>query len=97
MYPRTSPYCTTGVTNGVLDSLDYRDFPSLSTDTVWTITPAFNHRPDLLAFDLYGDAALWWIFSHRNPNKLDDPLFDFTSGTTIFIPDINTLKAALGF
>jgi hypothetical protein len=49
-----------------------------------------------LAFDLYSDARLWWVFAQRNPNTLVDPLGDFTTGTTIFLPKLANLKSALG-
>ena len=57
---------------------------------------SYKNRPDLLAADLYGDAALWWVFAARNPNVLKDPLFDFRPGVTIYIPTKETLVADLG-
>jgi len=53
-------------------------------------------RPDLLAADLYGDANLWWVFAVRNPNIIQDPVFDFTAGTIIYVPSMVTLTTALG-
>jgi len=50
-----------------------------------------------LAFDLYQDAALWWVFYQRNPNTLTAPPLDFKSGVKIFLPKLNTLKTSLGF
>jgi hypothetical protein len=50
-----------------------------------------------LAYDLYGTAGLWWVFAQRNPNTLPDPLGDFREGVQIYVPKIDTLKAALGF
>jgi hypothetical protein len=52
-------------------------------------------RPDLLAYDLYNDSKLWWVFSQRNPNTLKDPLFDFVLGTWIYLPQYTTLENAL--
>lgn len=60
------------------------------------ITPTYHLRPDLLAYDLYEDGNLWWVFAQRNPNKLMDPLFDFVAGTSIYIPQLPVLKTALG-
>lgn len=73
-----------------------REIPKLSNDAYWEITNQFNLRPDLLAFDLYGDGRLWWVFAQRNPNRLKDPLFDFTTGTGIYLPKQSTLKQVLG-
>jgi hypothetical protein len=50
----------------------------------------------MLASDLYGDSALWWVFAMRNPNVLKDPLFDFRAGVQIFIPKKATLQQDLG-
>jgi alpha-L-fucosidase len=65
-------------------------------DVSYTIDKIYQNRPDLLAFDLYGDSALWWVFRSRNPNVLDDPIFDFKAGVTIMIPKKTTLKSNLG-
>jgi hypothetical protein len=50
----------------------------------------------MLAFDLYGDAGLWWVFYQRNPNTLTAPPLDFVAGTAIYLPNIDTLRAVLG-
>jgi hypothetical protein len=67
-----------------------------SLDPLWEITLAYNMRPDLLAFDMYRDGRLWWVFAQRNPNTLKDPLFDFVPGVSIFLPQFDNLKTALG-
>jgi hypothetical protein len=51
----------------------------------------------MLAYDLYDDARLWWVFYQRNPNTLTKPPLDFAVGTTIYLPKITTLKSILGF
>jgi len=45
---------------------------------------------------LYGDPALWWVFVIRNPNVLQDPIFDFQPGVTIYVPQKQNLTSALG-
>lgn len=96
-YPATSPYfMSTIVNNQFLDVMINRTIPGDPTDVYWQITTVYNLRPDLLAHDLYNDSRLWWIFAQRNPNTLKDPLFDFTTGTGIFIPKMNVLRTALG-
>jgi hypothetical protein len=57
----------------------------------------YQYRPDLLAFDLYGDSRLWWVFYQRNPNTLMAPPLDFAAGVAIYLPKLSTLKSALGF
>ena len=73
-----------------------RPIPKLIDDLSMTINETYHLRPDLLAFDLYEDPNLWWVFAQRNPNQLQDPLFDFQAGTTIYLPQLPTLKTVLG-
>lgn len=96
-YPITSPYYNTDTVNGqFLDVMISRTVNGTPSDVYWEIPPVYNCRPDLLAYDLYGDSRLWWVFAQRNPNTLKDPLYDFTTGTNIFIPTMDYLKSALG-
>lgn len=98
LYPATSPYYITGITNSkYLDFLNYRPIPRIATDVLYTVPFAYQYRPDMLAYDLYGDAKLWWVFAARNPNKLgEDPYFNFVAGIQIYIPKQNTLSKVLG-
>jgi alpha-L-fucosidase len=96
-YTSNSPYFDTPVINNqYLGVMVNRVIPKLVDDLSMTINETYNLRPDLLAFDLYGDASLWWVFAQRNPNQLQDPLGDFTTGTTIYLPQQSTLKSVLG-
>ena len=96
-YPQTSPYYDTTVYNNqFLDVMKSRDIPVDPTDVYWEVNDTYHMRPDLLAFDLYNDSRLWWVFAQRNPNVLKDPLFDFVVGTAIYIPKLTTLKESLG-
>jgi hypothetical protein len=95
-YAPSSPYYTTSIRNGVLGVLNNRRIPKLVDDQSFTITQTYNLRPDLLAFDLYGDPGYWWVFAQRNPNQIQDPLGDFTTGTTIYLPKKSTLETVLG-
>jgi hypothetical protein len=63
---------------------------------LWTIASTYEYRPDLLAYDLYTDSRLWWVFANRNPNRLKDPYFDFVAGVQIYLPTINVIKQVLG-
>lgn len=95
-YGTLSPYYSTPQTNGYLDIITWRDIPTEADDVVYTITKTYEHRPDLLAYDVYGDAGLWWVFSARNPNIIQDPIFDMVAGTQIFLPKQSSLKTSLG-
>lgn len=97
MYNTSSPYHKTQIVNNMfLDIMENRPVPFNKTDVYWTITSTYHLRPDLLAYDLYSDASLWWVFAQRNPNKLKDPLFDFVEGISIYIPQESALRSALG-
>ena len=89
-YQNSSPYFTTPQNRDYLGVMNNRPIPKLIDDQQYTITQTYNKRPDLLANDLYQDAGLWWVFAQRNPNTIKDPVFDFTPGTTIFIPKKDT-------
>lgn len=97
VYASTSPYFATPRNAIYLEFMVNRPIPRQSDDILFRINTTYNLRPDLLAFDLYGDAGLWWVFAQRNPNTLVDPLGDFRDGTQIYIPKIDTLRSALGF
>jgi hypothetical protein len=96
-YDATSPYFETAYSQFFLDTMVNRPIPKEDDDTMFTINMTYQYRPDLLAFDLYGTGALWWVFYQRNPNTLTAPPLDFAEGTTIFLPKVATLKAALGY
>lgn len=96
-YDATSPYFETTYSQFFLDTMVNRPIPKESDDLTFTINTTYQYRPDLLAFDLYGIAGLWWVFYQRNPNTLQAPPLDFKVGTLIYLPKITTLKSALGF
>jgi hypothetical protein len=95
-YTKTSPYFTTEQTNGYLDVITFRDIPSQTDDILFTVTKNYEHRPDLLAYELYGDVGLWWVFAVRNKSIIKDPVFDLNAGLKIHLPKLSTIKTALG-
>jgi hypothetical protein len=96
-YDATSPYYLTGYTQFYLDVMVNRPIPRETDDLEFTINQTYQYRPDLLAYDLYNNASLWWVFYQRNPNALTAPPLDFSVGKRIFVPKITTLKSTLGF
>ncbi len=68
----------------------------LKVEIYWEITLVYEFRPDMLAYDLYADSRLWWVFAQRNPNTLKDPYFDFVAGVSIYLPKADLLKQLLG-
>jgi hypothetical protein len=73
-----------------------RPIPKQSDDLMMQINATYQYRPDMLAYDLYENAGLWWVFYQRNPNTLTAPPLDFKAGTQIYLPKITTLRSALG-
>jgi hypothetical protein len=95
-YDSTSPYFETGYSQFFLDVMVNRPIPKEDDDLTFTINRTYQYRPDLLAYDLYQNAALWWVFYQRNPNTLTAPPLDFAVDVQIFLPKMTTLKTALG-
>lgn len=92
-YKSNSPYFSTPVTDGYLDVIEFRDIPPDVTDIDYEILLQHQYRPDLLAYDFYGDSRLWWVFSVRNKDILKDPVYDLYAGQKIKVPSIDTLKS----
>jgi alpha-L-fucosidase len=95
-YSATSPYLGTKTFGLFLDVMVNRPITKLPDDVLYEIDSVYEYRPDLLAADLYGTSALWWVFAQRNPNILVNPLQDFVAGARIYIPKLATLKQDLG-
>jgi hypothetical protein len=95
-YNRTSPYANTDFYGFFLDIANIPQIPIVASDVAYEIDAIYKHRPDLLAYDVYGDQNLWWVFAIRNPNVIQDPVYDFEPGVTIYIPQKQNLVAALG-
>ena len=96
-YNATSPYFATPYRQFFLDVMTNRAIPRQTDDQVMKINQTYQYRPDLLAFDLYDNAGLWWVFYQRNPNTLTAPPLDFKAGINIYLPKISTLRSVLGF
>lgn len=95
-YKKTSPYYTTKENSLHLELLSIRPVPAEADDYAYTIETHYKHRPDLLAYDLYGNSELWWVFVQRNMSVLKDPIFDFQPGTVIYCPKKSNLEKYIG-
>lgn len=87
-YRKDSMYRNTGLRENKY--LDVMVNPIVNTSNYDThaiaITNKYDQRPDLLAYELYGNAKLWWVFALFNQDVLVDPIIDFTAGTEIIVP-----------
>lgn len=95
-YSASSPWYKTPQNNGFLDIWQPRPVPADADDYEYVIQPQYNYRPDLLAFDLYGNPKLWWVFAQRNADIIFDPVYDFKSGVIIKLPKKSKLLSVLG-
>ena len=98
VYKRDSNYAKTSLNRKYLSIYE----PPLTIDTLseetttYIIQPKFDRRPDLMAFELFGSARLWWVFAQRNINTIKDPVYDFEAGVEIYLPKGGNLKRLLG-
>jgi hypothetical protein len=95
-YSSASPWATTSQNSLYLNLLDIRPVPAETDDYRYVIENQYRHRPDLLAYDLYGEVKLWWVFMQRNMNVIKDPIYDFVPGTVIYLPKKSNLEKFLG-
>ncbi len=95
-YSKTSPYAQTSFNYDYLDVANLPTIPKQADDTLFTVNKTYQYRPDLLAFDLYGDPSLWWVFAMRNPNAIQDPVFSMAIGNKIYLPKKETLQGIVG-
>ena len=94
-YSPNSVYARTQTHGNYLDIATLPVVPKAADDVVFKINTIYQYRPDLLAYDLYGDAGLWWVFALRNPNVIKDPIFDMRAGRVIFLPKKENLSVLL--
>ena len=95
-YKKTSPWANTTQNKLYLNLLEIRPVPAEPDDFQYVIENQYKHRPDLLAYDLYGIPKLWWVFVQRNMSVLKDPIYDFEPGVKIYIPKKTSLEKFLG-
>jgi hypothetical protein len=94
-YKKASPYYNTPLWGQFLDIWKGVTIPADVTDARYQIDPPYNRRPDLLAYDMYGDSNLWWVFAVRNPDVLLDPIFSFISPVVIYVTTKDVVSSSL--
>jgi len=95
-YSQTSPYYNTPQNKISMDIFVPRAITAELDDVTYTIDRIYAYRPDLLSYDLYGTPRLWWVFAQRNPNRIEDPIYDFYPGNVIQLPKMSNLRSDLG-
>jgi hypothetical protein len=93
----SSPWYNTEIINDrYLGILNIRSIPASDDDPLYVVQEQYTHRPDLLAFDMYGDFRLWWVFAQRNMDIIKDPVYDLEAGIEIYLPIAGNIKRYLG-
>lgn len=96
-YSTSSPWKNTPIVNSqYLGILRIRPVPAENDDQLIEIPPQYTYRPDLLAYDLYKDRSLWWVFAQRNMDVIKDPIYDFIPGVRIYLPKPQNVRRVLG-
>jgi hypothetical protein len=85
-YKRTSHLRATPITNGYTELYVPPLTPDFTRVEEFVISQKYVNRPDLLSYELYGDARFWWLFPIYNKNSIVDPIGDFTLGKRIVVP-----------
>jgi hypothetical protein len=85
-YKNTSHLSRTTVVNGYTQLYTPSMTPDYTKTTVFTLTQKYNRRPDILAYELYDEAAYWWVFAVYNKNTIINPINDFKTGLTLLVP-----------
>lgn len=85
-YKRTSHLRSTPIVNGYAEIYNPPIIPNFEQTEEFVITQKYDRRPDLLAYELYGEAKFWWLFVLYNKNAIVDPINDFTTGKRILVP-----------
>lgn len=86
-YKNNSLYRNTRINKYFLDIYEPPITPNLEIYKTLKLDSKYNHRPDLLAYDLYGQSELWWVFALYNRDLIKNPIYDFKSGLEIKIPN----------
>ena len=83
-------YESQGIT--FFDTPDFPDFPESDTDSYTVLTSQYMGRPDLLAYDKYGDVELWWVVFLVNDL---DTIEDMYLGQRLRLPSIAGIRQYL--
>ena len=57
-YNKTSPYSQTQTNSFYLDVANIPNIPYTPSDVLYQIDAIYQYRPDLLAYDLYGNRSI---------------------------------------
>lgn len=75
----------------------YKDLniPFDETDYFVIIPSEYEYKPGNMAYAIYGNPELFWVFTYFNRDLIDDPIYDFKSGLIIKVPTQERLFSCL--
>ena len=79
----SNQYSATPVTDFYLDLAKLPTATELlknKTAEIIVVDSKFEHRPDLLSYELYGNSSYWWVIVLLNRTQLEDPIRDLKAG-----------------
>lgn len=94
-YASSSPYKGTPQSTNYLLWWNPPAIARSVTDSLITLTGRYEHRPDLLSYDLYGTPRLWWTFAMLNPDSISDPIWDMKTGLQIWVASNTSIQGYL--
>ena len=94
-YKTNSVYALTPMDAGKLGIWKVPEVEITGNEVTIIISRHYRNRPDLLSNKLYGTPQLWWVFKMLNPDKLNDPVWDFIEGVEILTPSPSDVSAYL--
>lgn len=61
------------------------------------VPPECENRIDLFSYQQYKSSRMWWVIAVANADTIKDPIWDFRSGMTVFVPrDADLLEKVAG-
>ena len=94
-YKTNSIYALTPLDAGRLGIWKAPEVEVTGNEITMIISRHHRNRPDLLSNELYGTPQLWWVFKMLNPDKLNDPVWDFNEGVEILTPNQSDISSYL--
>ena len=95
VYRQESFYSSTAYREFYLDIWPGENYINSDGEKLQEIPTKFHRRPDLMAYELYGNPNYWWVFAVRNKNKLIDPVEDFKAGLSIYVPSRTAARSLI--
>ena len=92
-YKTNSVYAFTPMNSNFLGIWEPPELEITGNEATIIIPRHQQYRPDLLSYQLYGTSKLWWSFKMINPDKLNDPIWDFVTGLEILASNKKDLSA----